>query len=231
MKNPSYNYKKHMSNAAIREIFDHHWKKVPLLKKGGKVKLSELGLELMDFHVKNGGLKTTPSKALSKVLKWYSIENPNKLIPTSERGYWQMNLGEKRLRRKAIKSARPPRKKKLFYPVHPEFKYGKGNFFIYAFFDGNEIFKVGKTTNPQSRYDSLKTSFVNPWKYKIQIQLPTEQEMKEYEKAIHSLLTLNGFHIDNRHKGGGKEMFRISPTKLKNIITKLNVIVGIKWVK
>jgi hypothetical protein len=52
--------------------------------------------------------------------------------------------------------------------------------------------------------------------------------MKEYEKAIHSILTIKGYYINNKGKKGGNELFKITPLKLSIYLRKLNNILNLK---
>jgi len=226
--NLPYYFKEHLSNAAIIEIFDSHWKKIPCLSSPGKVRVIDLERELLDFHVRNGGLRKVSSKAVTKMLTRYSSLNPQKIVNTNERGYWFFNMGSQKVKKKLIKSATPAPIKKDTKTILPKKVFGRGNYFVYVFYDNKSTCKIGKTLNIQQRYETLSTSWSSAWSHPFQVQLKSKEIMKEYEKAIHSVLIICGFYINNKGKKGGNELFKITPKKLAVYITTLNKILNIK---
>lgn len=228
MKTPKYMYQENLSNAAIREIFDFHWEYIPLLKKPCKVKVADLQRELLSFHTRNGGKNKIGARAITRMLTEYSRKNPQKISSTSEKGYWYINLGNQKSKTTILKSAKPSPRKKDLLTIQPRKIFGKGDYFVYVFYDNKEICKIGKTLNIQQRYQTLSTSWHEPWSHPYQIRLKNSDDMKEYEKAIHAILKVNGFYIDNKNKKGGNELFKINVKRLLPILLGLNKILNIK---
>jgi hypothetical protein len=160
----------------------------------------------------------------------YSKSNPDKIKPTTDKGHWLMNLGKQKQKKVVLKSAKPTPPKKDLMVIRPVKVFGRGDYFVYVFFDNKSVCKIGKTLNVQQRYQTLSTAWHKPWSHPFQIRLASKEYMQEYEKAIHSILKMNGFYINNKSKQGGNELFRITSKRLSPFIFQLNKILKIRLI-
>ncbi len=223
----SYNYPNNMSNEAIREVFNLHWKKIPCLSKS-KVKVEDLQRELLGFHVINGGKNKIGTKAVTRMLIEFSKKNPDKIKRSSEKGFWEINFKKRASPSRALKAARPIAIRKDNLEVIAKEIFGVGNYFVYVFYDNKTVCKIGSATNVSHRYKSLSTGWHEKWSHPYQIRLKSKENMQAYEKALHSILIIKGFKINGKNERGGKELFKINARKLKPYISKLNLILQIK---